>query len=205
MTTTEVLTLIASKAISMTEGKRLLALPEDQRVIKPKSKGGRPKGSGDEHERQRKTDKRFQAVCSEIALWAQTTEGPNKDKLLEVLMEDWEEDFRITKRQKLFKDPTTGRVRRGFAPEYDPANRGELGLCHADAVQDSRLPAGPRDEFDHEGECESFTAPAKRTYGAIPRGAGERTRVNGKLVSVGMSQYDARRFHPTVEEVAIGR
>ncbi len=206
MTTIEVLTLLAAKAISQNEAKRLLALPEDQRAISPKSKGGRPKGSGDEHDRQGTAEKRFEKVLDEVAMWAECAAGPNKDKALELLMEDWTEDFRISTRGKRFKDPATGRVRRGFAPDYDPANRGELALRHADAVQDSRLPAGPRDEFDHETDDRySFTAPVKRTYGVLRRSAGERTRLGGKLVSVAMSQYDARRFYPTVEEVAIAK
>jgi len=144
-------------------------------------------------------------VLDEVQLWAQTVEGPNKDKLLSVLMEDWSEDFRISTRGKRFQDPETGRTRRGYAAEYDPALRGQLGLLHADAVQNSRLPAGPRDEYDGEGECESFTAPAKRTYGVLRRDPGERTKVKGNPCGVAMSQYDARRFFPTVEEVAIGR
>jgi len=179
MTTLEVLTLLAANAISQNEAKRLLALPEDKRIIAVKSKGGRPAGAGDKYGRQSKRDKRFTAILDEVQLWAQTVEGPNKDKLLSVLMEDWNEDFRISKRGKRFKDPETGRTRRGYVADYDPALRGQLGLLHADAVQNSRLPAGPRDEYDGEGECESFTAPAKRTYGVLRRDPGERTKVKG--------------------------
>ena len=143
MTTQEVLVALATGKLSRTAASKLLNLPEGEREIKPVNKGGRPKGIVSERRSLR--DAEDQKLDGMLELLALLPDGHPNRKAMEtaVLQDYWELDKRRN-REFRFKDPETGKSRRGCRAVRSADSSGQIGYMHAailaDVCEDARSP-----------------------------------------------------------------